>query len=144
MQQASLHGLVFYLVDIDSLAVVSISMRIMLPFVGSPQMHRALLGLARGDPLLRAFHAMVQGVSDGVHERIQQILDDRFVQLRLFSLYNQLHFLIQTLGNGPGQGGEPGENLADGHHANAHDAFLKLAGDAAQFWAVDRNWPPWS
>ena len=75
---------------------------------------------------------MIQGVPHAVHDGIEQIFYNGFIELCFLSLDDELHFLVQIMGKIPYQSGKPAENLADRNHPDLHDAFLKFACDSAE------------
>ena len=75
---------------------------------------------------------MVDRVAHRVHDRIEQILDNRLVQLGVLAFDDQVDLLVEALRKVAHETREAGEYLADGHHADTHDAFLELTGDASE------------
>ena len=67
-----------------------------------------------------------------MHKRIEEVLDDRLVELGFLALDDEVDLFIKRLREVAHEAGKAAENLADGHHADAHDAFLKLARYYAQ------------
>ena len=133
MDEATFDGLGPHGLDIDSLPVVrdldddhvALVARRLRRTVPS-----SLLPAARRSS--EALDAMVEGVAHGMHEGIEEVLDDRLVQLGLLALDDEVDLLVEGLGEVAHEAREAAEDLADGHHADAHDAFLEITRYAAE------------
>src|SRR5882757_10484200 len=70
---------------------------------------------------------MVDTVADQVYERIANLFEDGFVELRLLTCELQLDLFAQALREIAHHPWEAAEYHVDGQHAYAHYAFLQLA-----------------
>ena len=98
MDEALLDGLGPDRLDIYAFAVVRDLDDDHIALIRGPEEDRALLGLARGTAFLGRFDAMIEGIAHGMHEGIEEILDDRFIELRLLALYDEVDFFVEGLG----------------------------------------------
>lgn len=67
-----------------------------------------------------------------MHERIDDLLGDRFIQLRVFALDDQLDFFAESAGQIADQTRKAAEDGFDGNHAGAQAGGLQLVGDEAE------------
>ena len=70
--------------------------------------------------------AMIERVSQKVHQRIADLVDDRTVEFGLLALDREVDVLVEFLGDVANHARETVEHLADGNHAHLHDDVLQV------------------
>ena len=88
------------------------------------QIDRALTRFARRYPGIRTFDPVVERIPDHVSERIVQLLNDGFVDLRHFPGGDDTHLFAQRGGKIAHDSGHSREYRFDRLGADSHDAFL--------------------
>src|SRR6266567_1108312 len=79
------------------------------------------------DPMMHIIrNSMVDGVSDDVHHRVRDILDDQLVQFGVGAEHLQFDLFPLFPGNLPDNPGHLLEQLSNGDHPDLHDPFLQL------------------
>ena len=73
--------------------------------------------------------AVVHCIANNVHQWIPDVLNDGFVQFRIFAFKYQLHLLFCVSGEVANQTRNFAEDFANRQHAGFHDRFLKLTGN---------------
>ena len=73
---------------------------------------------------------MIEGIAHEMQEGIPNLFHDCFIKLSLFARNGELHLLPQLLTKVVDQTWKTVKDKTDGEHADAHDAFLQLAGVA--------------
>jgi len=68
---------------------------------------------------------VVDGVSQQVHQRVAQLVDDGLVQFGVLAMSHQLDLLAQLVGQVSDEASEAIEGGADGQHAHAQGAVAQ-------------------
>ena len=74
--------------------------------------------------VVRMLNAMIKRVSQKVHQRIADLVDDRAIEFGFLALDREVDVLVEFLGDVAHHAREAIEHLADGNHAHLHDDIL--------------------
>ena len=75
---------------------------------------------------------MVGRVSQQVHQRISDLIDDGTIQLGLLTSHIQLHLLAEFPAQVTNHTREPVDHALDGHHADLHDRLMQVRRNSLQ------------
>ena len=85
--------------------------------------------LARPNPLVRRFEAVVGGIADHVGEGIGEAFDEALIELDVAADHLDLDVLVQGLRHVAHHPRKLAEDIADGLHPRLHDGVLQFRGD---------------
>jgi hypothetical protein len=83
--------------------------------------------------------AVVHAVADEMHQRVAQLLDDGFVELRVRALDGEFHVFVQVARQVVHQPPELLERGPDGHHADVHGALAEGRSQPFHFFRDGRD-----
>ena len=69
---------------------------------------------------------MIRGVSEHMHQRVANLIDNCTVQLGVLTCHVQFHFLVELLGQIPDHTRELRHNALNWNHSNLHHRFVEV------------------
>ena len=98
---AFLYSLTANDICIDALAIIRYHDDYIIAFMTGDKSNLTSPWLAFGFTILRMLNAMVQGITEQMHERVTDFIDNRTIQLRLLTFDGKIDFLVQFLSQIP-------------------------------------------
>ncbi|MNJ46473.1 hypothetical protein D3C77_416030 [compost metagenome] len=103
----------------------------MISTVESTQLNGSCLRLASSDALCRRFNAVIDRISQQMHKRITDLIDDGAIQLGLRTDNDQIDFLVQRFGHVSNHARKAAEYRIDRNHAQLENNVLKITANTA-------------
>src|SRR5690606_18858321 len=111
---------------VETLAVVGDLDHDVPALMRGAELERSGARLSGADPRVRLLDAVVDRVPDHVRQRIDELLDDALVELRLLALENEMDLLPEHRREIAHEPRKAAEREADRNHADAEHRFLQL------------------
>ena len=72
---------------------------------------------------------MIGGISKHMHQWITNLIDNRTVKFGILTSHDQLHLLVELLGEITDHTWEPVHYALDWNHSNLHNRFMQIRCD---------------
>ena len=119
-------------VSIEPLAVVLNFNNEVTALVISLQADRTFRRFSSGNSLFRKFNPVIHGIANHVQQRIANLIDNSFVELRVFPFCFQMNLLAKSMAEISYDASHLLERGSNRHHSQRETHFLQIANDFAQ------------
>ena len=129
--QGQLDGLLFHALGVNAAPIVLNFDNDLIALVARRHGNDSLTRFPCLFALFRRFDAVINRVADEMNQRLAQHIHDGFVQFRFRAENPHVHVFSGVAGEIAHHARKTVHDLRDRHHADAHRAFLHLAGESA-------------